>query len=293
MNFQLPEALPSEWQPFHSILTSDPLVWMAEYNTTCIEQLRKRIGPSDAAIARAEVLMDEAFLKKLEDEKAIRLKQCNIEGVFAAIWLKLKPEQRNMVEELELMTMKMDASDIEQFSELHNAERIKLAMWHTHSDEAVRSLTQASEKIKRLELFHSPSLTDASLLAIKQGKSRGIQHLNVSHCPHITDEGLLSISEACKQLTSLIMNNCFSVTDVGVRHIAKGCPLLIYLELKRCSSITDLGVQYIAEGCSNLQVKRMKINRFSQREELIFPWEKQFLPLGKTIDFHSHSYLDS
>jgi len=70
LSYTLPTVLPVPWQKVESILRSpDQLIWMAEYNTACIEQLKERIGLniSSQAISledKAEALQNEGQFEK-------------------------------------------------------------------------------------------------------------------------------------------------------------------------------------------------------------------------------------
>ncbi len=53
----------------------DQLIWMAEYNSVCIEELRKRIGPDDGAFYSAQEFLDSnpSLVQSLQEKGTLDL----------------------------------------------------------------------------------------------------------------------------------------------------------------------------------------------------------------------------
>ncbi len=72
-----------------SIFRSDnQLVWMAEYNDACIQQLRKRIGPSDEAVSDARRLIDSnpSLLKNVQEKATLDIISTSV-GPYVKLWI--------------------------------------------------------------------------------------------------------------------------------------------------------------------------------------------------------------
>ncbi len=71
-----------------SIFRSDnQLVWMAEYNDACIQQLRKRIGPSDEAVSDARRLIDSnpSILKNIQEKATLDIVSTSVGPMVKAV----------------------------------------------------------------------------------------------------------------------------------------------------------------------------------------------------------------
>ncbi len=95
LSYTLPDILPPEWQDCLGPLLSqmkntNQLIWMAEYNLSCIKALKKLIGPSDTAIKTANEYLarDPYCLASLKETGILELKyQPVAETNTAILWL--------------------------------------------------------------------------------------------------------------------------------------------------------------------------------------------------------------
>ncbi len=65
----------------------DQLIWMAEYNSVCIEELQKRIGPNDTAFYSAQEFLDSnpSLVQTLQEKGTLDL--TNRDSLQSSYWL--------------------------------------------------------------------------------------------------------------------------------------------------------------------------------------------------------------
>ncbi len=97
--------------------SGDQLIWMAEYNTACIEELRKRIGVRDEAFYAAQQFLDSnsSVIQTIQEMATLELKPASsihiqrpelldIEDVLPGILWQLK--ERHISFSLNIVKMK-------------------------------------------------------------------------------------------------------------------------------------------------------------------------------------------
>src|SRR5207249_3089529 len=159
-----------EWQRFESMLRSDQLIWMAEYNAACIQELRKRIGPSDEAFYAAQQFLDSnpSVIQTLQEKSTLVLEPANskwryITDILPGILFELK---RRLIT-FQLSTLKMKQCNLSgEGSYLfldQPIQEIKLTEVNHITDNGLKFFAEGCPNIQRLDLHSSKKITDIGL----------------------------------------------------------------------------------------------------------------------------------
>ena len=189
--------------------------------------------------------------------------------------------------------------------EFHSLEGLELNNCFAITDVGFALHLGALNKLKRLEVYNSPQISDMGfshlprLSSLKQlelifcelndkglahfSSSVNLQELNLSHCDSITDEGLRGLKDL--KLTSLNLNNN-QVSDRGLVHL-EGLSELNHLELSD-TEVTGRGFASLAKLLNLAKLVmattlRLDPHAFSQLKEL---------PLLQSIDLSQSDIYD-
>jgi len=306
--YSLPAVLPTEWQEVESLLrTPDQLVWMAEYNTPCIIELLKKMGPSELACAGAKKLLETNpdMLKMVQETGVLQVKQANdfelltIKEILPA--LKLELQNRKIT--VKKIVASANLFQAHHFSVFEDVEEVDLdgeSNLESMTDHSLVFFSDGCPNLKSLNLTNSTKITDIGIKLLAEGCHK-LETLILNKCG-ISDLAVESISMNCHNLRSISLNECMQVTNTAISSLQQGCPKLKYLSvdgcsmmtntaLKRaakmsclehlnvanCEEISDKGIKELAEGCKSLLVLNIAgckvtdaaLKGFSERTTLI------------------------
>ncbi len=238
--YNLPSILPPEWKEFESILRSPhQLIWMAEYNAACIEELVQRIGPSQDAMLAARQLLNTnpSLIQTIRDRSTLEL---NPHMIRNASLLNVKDIVPGILSEVQRRHVNTKL----------NSLRIKSCKLEG------TSLFFAYSTLHLSPLDDEPSdLTDQGLKFLADGLPH-VTRLTLSRCSKVTDNGIRYLASGCKNIVQLQLNEC-NITDVGMKFLAEGCHVIEILDVSRCNKITELGLRYLADSCTNMRQLNM------------------------------------
>jgi F-box/leucine-rich repeat protein 2/20 len=287
--YTLPGKLPPEWECVEHILRSpNQLVWIAEYNSVCLQALRKQIGPSDFAIQKAKEQLEEARFKNQLDQGELDL-WSNFEGV-SAYKLFGPPLKKISLHGVHSLDIPMFEDLLENQSALESLD-LAFNAWQKADIDEIHATLQSSiigkycGNLQRLSL-NWEELEDSDIIAIFEGLHHIPPHIEIAFGNKITDRGwkclfarcnnlkdltiasnrnskawLKYIPERCKNIERLRLNHS-AVTDNGIKNISEECHQLQNIGLSHCDQITDIGLKHLSEGCHKLQ--QIELNECSQ-----------------------------
>jgi len=258
--FNLPESVPEEWKPVeHIILDPNQLIWIAEYNTACIQALKKRIGSPDDCIAEAKKAMEA------HPEIVTQMKEGKLEPSFLVT-------DKGLMGLLDFCTTPLKSIDFTQavvndetfkyfvFSgKGKEIETINLKGCNNIRDEGLKYIAEACPNLRSLNVNTLLNITDVGLQYLAEGCPL-LQHIELTpftgwgQRTKTTAEGLKHLVKGCQKLQNLNLSS-YSVNDDALKNLADNCPELKEINLSY-TSVTDEGVNYLTAKHPNAKITK-------------------------------------
>ncbi len=260
----------------HVLRSPDQLIWMAEFNSVCIDTLQQRIGPNDVIWESTK-----SFLHK-SPEFLTQLK----EGVFDAS-LMLPPDTtgrpmdymfngvRGVIPGLPFFSAPfkqvigyippctcISPTELELLTKSSILEHVDLS-YFCFPEIGCKILSEQCPNITSINLYHS-SVNDAGLKYLSEG-CHWIQIINLQFCCSVTDIGLKYLCEGCHNIQKINLASCI-ISDDGLKLLSEECHDIQDINLFGCF-VTDKGLKYLSEGCHKIQ--NIKINQMYGNEPCI------------------------
>ena len=225
----MPTVFPPELQDIASFLsTADTVLYMAEFFSECMKEVRKRLGDTDEQVAQ---VLD--FLIPVS-------KQCVLDNSFGEFGKTLKfsrPLQMKVKDLFPYLDRYLECKSIVNVDSFEEAERLPVTPM---GDDDVEGLALALPKLKFMDIYvMSRDFTDNALNIL----ARLLPNLQVlrlwKDCITLTDAAMVSLSKM-KQLKVLHLNGFVQLSDRGLEAISE--MELDELTLTRDTNVTDIGI---------------------------------------------------
>lgn len=250
LSFKYPdEGLPEEWKEVEPVLkNSKELIWIAEYNSACVNALHSFIGSPDERYRPAAKYFStregkstlNAILQKFQSTKVLDLNRTiplptSVEGEAA----------------LDFVLDSIPASEIKVL----------------HYTSSLEQAVEGSDKILPLVFARLPNVLELSLAG-----SGGI----------VSNQTVKEICSRYPLLVKLDLEQCIELTSEAAKHI-KDLEHLTELNLGKISSLKDEAVAHLAAGSPKLEVLKIgfaevthksfeNVSKITNLKELEFPF---------------------
>jgi hypothetical protein len=244
--FKMPKEFPPELQDIASFLsTADTVLYMAEFFSECMKQIRLRLGEPDQQVAE---VVD--FLIPVS-------KQCVIDNSFGEFGKTLKfckPLEMPVKDLFPYLERYYECSSIINVDSFEEAERLPVVPM---TDEDVVGLAQALPRLKFMDIYVLSDLfTDQALLTLNT-LLPNLQVLRLwKNCTTLTDQAMMHLAKM-KQLKVLHLNGFVQLTDAGL--IAISNMGLEELTVSRDEDVTDVGIAALPSSIMSLSLHSIRI----------------------------------
>ena len=209
---------------------ADKVLYMAEFFSECIKQIRKRLGHTDQEL-------QDLFLDCLSEET----QKCVLDNSFGIVnsdFVLRKPLNWNLTNYFELLNQHFECSSMKEIrlfrltkpsrshplqdSDLEylaaslapNLTIVELYIFEV-SDKGIKALCEKCSQLQMLELYGCLMLTNESFKIISTLNK--LHTLIAMTVPQLTDEGVISLENT--KLKSLMFYDDIQLTDLALLHL--------------------------------------------------------------------------
>lgn len=260
--FKFPNPFPQELEDIQTLLSSaDKILYMAEFFSDCVKQIRIRLGPTDTQLAAQLDFLSPSTKKSVIDDSfgdspsfvvATPLPKPLKEYLeFLDFYYEVSSiGDIDMYEETSTPTFGLRHEDIEYLtSKCKKLRSFKVYVLEntSFSDESVELLVERCPKLQIVRLVWTcANLTDRSLIAL--GKLPDLLRASLCMLPKMTDAGLIGLTKNNKKMEELNLVADSNFTDAGIVHLP---PSLLYF-ISGSPSYTSEGVCAMVQNTKKL-----------------------------------------
>jgi hypothetical protein len=226
---------------------------MAEYNSSCINSLKKQIGLPESWKRETETVLENPKVAASLKEGTLDV-FCQVSSSSVIIPI---IAANSSIQHIKLYFTSVDIEDFSITPKIYGVHPAAKSLRSLLLRHCTFNNIAAPWNFSCLEelVLHESEVTDEVLQAINQGCPT-LKFINLRFCNKFTDVGLKYLAEGCKCVEQLNLSYCrqLGFTDAGLHHISRGMLKLKDLNLEACSNISNAGIKHLADGCHDIEV---------------------------------------
>ena len=235
--FEFPNPFPEELVDVRDFLaSSDRLLYMAEFFSECIKQIRVRLGPTDKDLESYLLYLTPTTKKcVLDNSFGINVASFEFQG---EIPMKLS-------DYLKFLFLYFECFSFEEIDNLKQRGDLKFAV----SDEDMEFITQYMPKARSITIEATKVMTDKTMEYISE-RCKEIQVIKIPGVGgKFTDACCVALGQL-KRLTSVMITSAENITDDGI--LALSSAKLEWLTLDN-DNITNIGLGKLPSTLRNME----------------------------------------